>query len=147
MRLTTLPPNYSLRPPSWFWIEIAAIIALWFLAGCKAQKTRTEIQYKDRIEYRDRLQRDTTYVHDSISIRETADTVRITRYRYIYRERTRTDTAYVSKTDSIPYEVIIEKPLTRIQEMQMTIGGWAMGIILLLALASAVYLSYKLLRR
>lgn len=58
-----------------------------------------------RTEYRDRLQRDSVRLYDSVYIREKGDSVILEKYRYIYRDRLRTDTILRSDTIAVPYAV------------------------------------------
>lgn len=81
---------------------ILILILSLILVGCASVKpAETEVIYRDKIEYRYRLQKDTTYVHDSIFVRQKADTFFVDRWHTKYVERTRMDTTYVSKTDSV----------------------------------------------
>ena len=70
-----------------------------------------------RIEYRDRIQVDTTFVHDSTFVKEyiKGDTVRITEYkdRYVYQYRYLRDTAFVHDTTTVQTvkEVKVEQPI------------------------------------
>ena len=64
--------------------------------------------------------------HDSISVKEKGDTVRIEKWHTKYIEKVTHDTTYVAKTDSVPvpYEVIKEVPakLSKAQKGMMTLG-------------------------
>lgn len=107
-------------------IYIIASFLVCLLVSCK-----TRIQYVPvesvRTEYKDRLQRDSIYVQDSIYIRDTGDTIYIDRWRYLYRDKLITDTLIINDTIRIPYPV--EKSLTRWQQAKMDIGGWLMGAL------------------
>ena len=91
-------------------IVIAAALAL--VLGCSPKVVETV-----RIVYRDRVQIDTTFVHDSTFIREfvKGDTVRITEYkdRYVYQYRYLRDTAFVHDTTTVQTirEVKVEQPI------------------------------------
>lgn len=82
------------------------------LVGCSPKVVETV-----RIVYRDRIQVDTTFVHDSTFIREfvKGDTVRITEYkdRYVYQYRYLRDTAFVHDTTTVQTvkEVKVEQPI------------------------------------
>lgn len=96
------------------------------LTGC-----RSRIQYVPvesvRTEYKDRLQRDSIYVQDSVYIRDKGDTVFVDRWRYMYRDKLVTDTLLVNDTIRVPYRV--EKQLSRWQQTKMDVGGWAIGAL------------------
>lgn len=96
------------------------------LTGC-----RSRIQYVPvesvRTEYKDRLQRDSIYVQDSVFVREKGDTVFVDRWRYVYRDKLITDTLLVNDTVRVPYP--IEKQLSRWQRTKMDVGGWTIGVL------------------
>jgi hypothetical protein len=66
------------------------------------------------------------WLHDSISVKEKGDTIRIEKWHTKYIEREVHDTIYQAKRDSIPvpYEVIKEVPakLSKTQKGLMTLG-------------------------
>ena len=76
--------------------------------------------------YFTKVQRDSVWLHDSISVKEKGDTVLIEKWHTKYREKQVHDTTYVAKVDSIPvpYEVIKEVPakLSKTQNGLMTLG-------------------------
>lgn len=119
-----------------------------FLLGCKSvQIPITDEQPQTsttRIEYRDRLMRDTTYVHDSIYIHDKGDTVYVTRWRDKYTERIQVDTCYYQRTDTIKLvkRVYYKEPLTKWESFKIELGGWLLGILLLL-LAWVVWKIFK----
>lgn len=67
-------------------------------------------------------QRDSIYLHDSVSVKERGDTVKIERWRTRYIERTKHDTVYQATHDTIPqpYPVIKEPPV-RLSLMQRSL--------------------------
>ena len=76
--------------------------------------------------YFTKVQRDSVWLHDSISVKEKGDTVRIEKWHTKYIEKQVHDTTYVAKVDSIPvpYEVIKEVPakLSKTQKGLILIG-------------------------
>lgn len=74
------------------------------LYGCKSRTVYVPVE-SVRTEYRDRLQRDSVHLYDSVYIREKGDSVILEKYRYIYRDRLRTDTILKSDTIAVPYAV------------------------------------------
>lgn len=107
------------------------LIALVFLlASCSPKVIETtKIEYRDKVEYRDRIERDTIY--ESVREKEyiKGDTIYLETTKYVYKEIIRTDTAYVSRVDSIPYEVsvpvYIEKPFKTRHKILMSLGVFA----------------------
>lgn len=102
---------------------MCVLLVLSFM-GC-----RSRIQYVPvesvRTEYRDKVQRDSIYVLDSIYMREKGDTVFVDRWRYAYKDRLLTDTLILNDTVRVPYPV--EKSLSRWQRAKMDVGGWIIG--------------------
>ena len=112
------------------------------LVGCKTTKPITPIETKveTKVEYRDRVTIDTTYIRDSIYIKEKADTIYVTRYRTEYVERLKIDTAYLLSADSIYIErvQIVERKRTKYDKVT-SFGFW-----LLLALVGLmIYLRLR----
>lgn len=90
--------------------------------------------------YINKLQRDSIYVLDSMYVKEKGDTVLIEKYKYLYRDKLVRDTLYMAKTDSIQVPYPVEKELTHWQQMKQELGGWALGIILVVTLAIVILL-------
>lgn len=101
------------------WGVILTII-LCSLAGCKTTEyvevpvTHTEYVYRDRV--------DTSYVKDSVYIREQikGDTVKVVEYRYRdrFREIWRTDTLVRCDTVSVVHTEVVEKTVARMNSLQ-----------------------------
>ena len=116
-----------------FWhIPLGMLVAVAFLAllmcSCKTIEYVPVVEHEvhhDSI-YFTHVQRDSIWQHDSITIKEKGDTVRIEKWHTKYIEKQVHDTTYVAKVDSIPvpYEVIKEVPakLSKAQKCMMTLG-------------------------
>ena len=120
------------------------LVCVMALIGCKSvQYVPVEHTRTDSI-YITQHQRDSIYLHDSIHIRETADTVLIERWHTRWRERIITDTLMVVQRDTIPQpypvEVQVERRLTWWQQTRLHIAN-----IVLIALA--ICAAYWLIRR
>ena len=100
--------------------------------SCRTQYVPVE---SVRIEYktRDSIRYDSIYQRDSIYTLVKGDTVYQYRYKYLYRYLTTNRTDTILKNDSIRVPYPVEKKLTRWQTVKMELGGWAIGVILLLA--------------
>lgn len=100
------------------------------------EKVRTQI------EYRDRIQRDSLYVHDSIYIyvHEHAknDTVYMYIdkyvYKYAYKDRFVHDTTYIAHHDTTTVVKEVPAKLTKMQQAKLDSYGWLIAILLALAL-------------
>lgn len=111
-------------------ICMAVVVVL--LSGCKTIKEVPVEVVKERIEYIDRLQTDSIYQHDSIYIKSVGDTIYEYRDKYIYKYKYTRDTSYITKIDSIPVIVEVEKRLTKWEEIKKDYGGYALLLILLI---------------
>lgn len=100
------------------------------------ESVRTEVLYKDRI------QRDSVHVTDSLFVFMKGDTVYRERFRTEYKNRLVRDTAFLWVRDSIAVPYPVEKQLTRWQRLRLELGGWAMAG-LLVAVVAAVWLGCR----
>ena len=105
---------------------IAAFVALSLFPGCSPkiiEKVRTEYVYRDRV------QKDTTFLKDSVYLKEyiKGDTVRITefrdRYHYDYKYIYQKDTVAVHDTTTVTKIQKVEKELTGWQKARLR-GFW-----------------------
>lgn len=89
-------------------------ILLFVVLFCSCTKTEyiTIPEYHTDTTYIAKHQRDSIYLHDSISVKEKGDTIQIEKWHTKYIEREIHDTTYQSKVDSVPkpYPVIKEVP-------------------------------------
>lgn len=129
-------------------LVIISFILLSSLAGCKSvQYVPVETVRTDSV-YVDRYLRDSIYQRDSVFInRWTAgDTVYQDKvvWKYVYRDKLKYDTVSVLRSDSarVPYPV--ERKLTRWEQFRLDVGGWAIGIVIIVILIVVGYMIYKL---
>ena len=87
--------------------------------------------------------RDSIYQHDSVYIKEKADTVLIERWHTRWRDRVSHDTLYISKTDTIRVPVPVERKLTKAERTYITIGKWSVGAVAGLVLAAICFIFYR----
>ena len=132
--------------------KVIALILMWgviltiifcSLAGCKTTEyvevpvTHTEYVYRDRV--------DTSYVKDSVYIREQikGDTVKVVEYRYRdrYREIWRTDTIIQQDTVSVVHTQVVEKTVAKMNSLQSAFF-W-LGLLAFFIVIG--YLAYRLL--
>lgn len=107
------------------------------LYSCKVKTVYVPVETV-RVEYENKVQRDSFNIHDSIYIREKSDTVFYTRFKTIYRDRNRTDTIYKNVTQQVPYEVI--KYQNKLSKFQRSLI-FSSALILLIII---IYLFFKL---
>lgn len=119
------------------------------LSGCKrieyvqvpVETVRMDTAYVRNIS------RDSISVRDSVIVREAGDTVRITKWRYVYRDRVVRDTVFRQRVDSIPEIVAVERELTRWEKTKQEAGGVAIGVIGAAVVAWAVWLIVKMRKK
>ena len=109
--------------------KVIALILMWgviftiifcSLTGCKTTEYITVPEVHTEYVYRDRV--DTSYVKDSVYIREQTkgDTVKVVEYRYRdrYREIWRTDTLIQQDTISVVHTQVVEKTVAKMNSLQ-----------------------------
>lgn len=126
---------------------IIAMIICSFFTSCKSIEYVPIIEHHTDTLIKTNVQRDSVYVHDSVTITQKGDTVLMDRWHTKYVEREVHDTTYVSKIDSIltsyPVEVKVEKQLTWWQQTRLHLANI---LLWLLAIASAYYIIRWVLR-
>ena len=112
------------------------------LTSCRSIKYVPVETVKTEYKTRDSIRFDSIYEHDSIFLFVKGDTVYKEKYKYLYKYQylNRTDT--VIKVDSVQVPYPVEKQLTRWQQMKIELGGWAVGVIVILS----IVLKLKLFR-
>lgn len=123
---------------------LSVLLVTLCLAGCKTVKfvpvPEYHTLYKTRV---DTVQhRDSVYFRDSVFIAAKGDTVYLTkthwreRFKNVYHIKADT----IMQRDSIPVPYPVEKPLTNWQRWKMDLGGWAMGVAVVLVILLVVRL-------
>ena len=125
-------------------VSLLAVIACCLITSCRSVQYVPVESVRTEIEYRDRLQRDSIHVHDSIHIRDKGDTVFVNRWHTVYKDKQLRDTIYIENTDSVQVPYSVEKQLSRWQSIKMVVGGWAFGIIIALVLIITGWFAYRL---
>jgi len=113
------------------------------LFGCATKK---EIQYVPiesvRIEYKDKLVRDSIYHLDSVYVRDTGDTVWVERLRYMYVDRIRQDSIHIHDSIPVPYPVEIVKFTNKLTWFQQTSAYVGYSVIALII----IYFGFKFIK-
>ena len=104
------------------------------LTSCRNIKYVPVETVKTEYKTRDSIRFDSIYEHDSIFLFVKGDTVYKEKYRYKYRYLTINITDTVMLTDSVQIPYPVEKQLTRWQRMKIELGGWAVGVIVILSI-------------
>lgn len=115
---------------------IIAMIVCSFFTSCKSIEYVPIIEHHTDTLIKTNVQRDSVYVHDSVTVTQKGDTVLMDRWHTKYVEKQVHDTTYVSKIDSIPtpypVEVKVEKQLTWWQQTRLHLANillWLLAIV------------------
>ncbi|MDR0367614.1 MAG: hypothetical protein LBH82_00555 [Bacteroidales bacterium] len=97
-----------------------------------------------KIEYRDKIVKDSVFCYDSIFVKDKGDTLIFERYKYLYPDKIVRDSIFISDTIKVPYPVEVVKqvkaPLSSWQNFQVWCGRIALVILLLIGLYFALKL-------
>ena len=109
------------------------LFILILFTGCSSTRMVEVPVDRIKIEYRDRIVRDTLIRNDSTIIRDRGDTVYIEKYKYLYKVRETRDTVNIMDTVTVVQPVEVVKEVNRIRNWQtvlMVLGGafLALGI-------------------
>lgn len=125
----------------------ALIFLALLLAGCRTKYVSVpeyHTEYRVRTDTVHRV--DSFTQHDSVAVWVKADTVYKERWRtkelYKYLYKNSTDT--LLKTDSVRVPYPVEKKLSRSQRAFITMGKIAMGALVAVVIAAAVWLAVRL---
>lgn len=109
-----------------FLLMCLLIVATLLMSSCKTQYVPIETT---KTEYKDRWQRDSIHLHDSIFVKQKGDTVWLERYKTLYKEKLVQDSIYITDTIRVPYPVVEYKEANKLTSFQ-TVCVW-LGKILL----------------
>ena len=121
---------------------LLAVLTL-FVNGCAPKVVPVERVKIDSI-FIAQYQRDTVYRLDSVVIRTIADTVHKDAWRYIYRDRIVRDTVLKVRRDTVPRVVRVEKELTRMEKIKLSLGEVAFYAILVATAVAAMWFAKRL---
>lgn len=129
----------------WPMLTLVLLVVLVVLlpVGCRTTEYITVPEVHTEYVYRDRV--DTSYVKDSVYIREQikGDTVKVVEYRYRdrYREIWRTDTLIQQDTISVVHTQVVERTIAKMNSLQSAFF-W-LGLLAFFIVIG--YLAYRLL--
>ena len=107
------------------------LVVLVLVCSCGAVQTVPVETVRVEKEYVDRVRVDSVRVTDSVVIRETGDTVSVTKWRTEYRDRLVRDTVQVVKVDTVTVTIEVE-----VERVERVTPRWAWWLIGLLAVAA-----------
>lgn len=124
-------------------LVLLVLLVVLVLVGCRTTEYITVPEVHTEYVYRDRV--DTSYVKDSVYIREQikGDTVKVVEYRYRdrYREIWRTDTLIQQDTVSVVHTQVVERTVAKMNSLQSAFF-W-LGLLAFFIVIG--YLAYRLL--
>ena len=122
--------------------NIILLIILLLLWSCSSRVKFVE-QERVRTEWRDRLriERDSIYLHDSVQIERRGDTVFRDRWHVMTKRFSIHDTVYMSRVDSVPYTVYVEKPPNAIRSF---INKATTSLLVILAIVAFFAIGFKI---
>ena len=127
-------------------IMTALLMAAMVLTSCTTTKVVTVEKVRNDTTIITKWQRDSVWLHDSVTVREKGDTVLIEKWHTQWRDRLRVDTIYKATHDTIPqpYPVIKEVPaeLSWWQRLRIILGNF----VILAVIAIAGYWVWRLWR-
>lgn len=113
------------------------------LTSCRSIKYVPVETVKTEYKTRDSIRFDSVYQQDSVYVLVKGDTIYQYRYKYLYKYQYLNKTDTVIKTDSVQIPYPVEKKLSRWQSIKIELGGWAFGLIVVMALIIVGWLVYK----
>ena len=119
------------------------MVVLFCISSCTTTKYVPVVEYHTDTLIQKMTQRDSIYLHDSTSVREKGDTVRIEHWRTKYHDREVHDTIYQSRNDTVPqpYPVVeyVERKMSAIDKLLIATG-------ILSIISVLIFAAYKLRR-
>lgn len=113
-------------------IRLIGIIAISILISGCAKTIYVPVE-NIRTEYKDRLQRDSILLYDSVFVKLTNDTVWMEKYKFTYRNNIIRDSVYINDTIRVPYPVVEYKEVNKLKGWQNFLiwsGGICIGFFI-----------------
>ena len=112
---------------------IVCALLTFMLGSCTTTKIIEVQTVKHDTTYVSKVQKDSVWLHDSIYVQKSGDTLLIEKWHTKWKEILQIDTVYQARVDSIPvpYEVTkeVEKKLSWWQQTQMIAGDVLLAVL------------------
>lgn len=118
------------------------MLSLALFTACKSSTVYVPVE-SVKVEYRDKLLRDSVHLYDSVLVKMKGDTVWLEKFRYLYRDKLIRDSIFTVDSIRVPYPVIEYKETNRLNSFQ-SFQIWCGRILLLLVVG---YLGFRRLKR
>ena len=103
---------------------------LYMMASCRTEYIPIESVRYDSVFFA-KMIKDTTFVKDSVFVRQKGDTVFKDKFLVIYKKVLLRDTMLTVRKDSIPVPFPVERKLTRWEQVKVDFGGYVIITMLL----------------
>ena len=117
-----------------FILGLIVCLLITMCSSCTTTKYVPVVEHKTDTLVVNKLQIDSIYRYDSISVRDKGDTVWVERWHTRWENHLARDTVYISRTDSVPVVVNVEKhvaqPLAWWKQWLMWIGVTSLAFLL-----------------
>ena len=123
--------------------KLVSLFMALLLTACATRYVPVESVRVDSV-YSTLYHRDSIFERDSIFVAVKADTVYFTRTQYRYRDRIVRDTLRVLHVDTLSRVVQVEKSLSRMEQIKMSLGEVFLWLLIAAAIVVAVWFSKKL---
>lgn len=138
------PQNYWSRDlDKLAWVGIAMLVGL-LCCSCRTVEYVAVEKVKTDSIVVTKVQVDSVYVSENVKVEVKNDTVKITKEKFHYKSKFVHDTLYAERTDSIEVPKIVERKLTRWEQVKMDIGGIGIGMTAIVVLGLVVMLWRRL---
>lgn len=123
--------------------KLVSLFMALLLTACATRYVPVESVRVDSV-YSTLYHRDSIFERDSIFVAVKADTVYFTKTQYRYRDRIVRDTLRVLRVDTLSRVVEVEKNLSRMEQIKMSLGEVFLWLLIAAAIVVAVWFSKKL---
>lgn len=106
------------------------VFILYMMASCRTEYIPIESVRYDSVFFA-KMIKDTTFVKDSVFVRQKGDTVFKDKFLVIYKKVLFRDTMLTVRKDSIPVPFPVERKLTRWEQVKVDFGGYVIITMLL----------------
>lgn len=106
------------------------VFILYMLASCRTEYIPVESVRYDSIFFA-KILKDSTFVKDSVFIRQKGDTVFKDKFLVVYKKVLLRDTTLAVRKDSIPVPYPVERKLSRWEQVKVNFGGYMIALGLL----------------
>lgn len=106
------------------------VFILYMMASCRTEYIPIESVRYDSVFFA-KMIKDTTFVKDSVFVRQKGDTVFKDKFLVIYKKVLLRDTMLTVRKDSIPVPFPVERKLARWEQVKVDFGGYVIITMLL----------------